>query len=79
MMSNMRNNISALFEVIWFVLGGLMLFMAVDLLLDSGLGESWYYFLFSFGIWDIFYYIFLKIFWQNIKGTDGLHNFLTAH
>jgi hypothetical protein len=44
----MRNNISALFEVIWFVLGGLMLFMAVDLLLDSGLGESWYYFLFSF-------------------------------
>ena len=47
-MSNLRNNISGLFEVIWFVLGGLMLFMAVDLLLDSGLGESWYYFLFSF-------------------------------
>jgi hypothetical protein len=44
----MRNNIAALFEVIWFVLGGLMLFMAVDLLLDAGLGESWYYFLFSF-------------------------------
>ena len=44
----MRNNISGIFEVIWFVLGGLMLFMAVDLLLDSGLGESWYYFLFSF-------------------------------
>jgi hypothetical protein len=44
----MRNNISGIFEVIWFVLGGLMLFIAVDLLLDSGLGESWYYFLFSF-------------------------------
>jgi len=44
----MRNNISGIFEVIWFVLGGLMLFMAVDLLLDSGLGDSWYYFLFSF-------------------------------
>ena len=44
----MRNNISGIFEVIWFVLGGLMLFMAVDLLLDAGLGESWYYFLFSF-------------------------------
>ena len=43
----MRNNISAIFEVIWFVLGGLMLFMGVDLLLDSGLGDSWYYFLFS--------------------------------
>jgi len=44
----MRNRLSGLFEVIWFVLGGLMLFMAVDLLLDSGLGNSWYYFLFSF-------------------------------
>ena len=44
----MKNNISGIFEVIWFVLGGLMLFMAVDLLLDSGLGDSWYYFLFSF-------------------------------
>lgn len=44
----MRNNISGFFEIVWFVLGGLMLFMAVDLLLDSGLGDSWYYFLFSF-------------------------------
>ena len=43
----MRNNISGFFEIVWFVLGGLMLFMAVDLLLDSGLGDSWYYFLFS--------------------------------
>ncbi len=44
----MRNNISGFFEIVWFVLGGLMLFMAVDLLLDSGLGDSWYYFLFAF-------------------------------
>jgi len=44
----MRNNISGFFEIVWFVLGGLMLFMAVDLLLESGLGDSWYYFLFSF-------------------------------
>jgi hypothetical protein len=44
----MRSSVSGFFEVIWFVLGGLMLFMAVDLLLDSGLGNSWYYFLFSF-------------------------------
>lgn len=43
----MRNNVSGFFEIVWFVLGGLMLFMAVDLLLDSGLGDSWYYFLFS--------------------------------
>ena len=43
----MKNNISGFFEIVWFVLGGLMLFMAVDLLLESGLGDSWYYFLFS--------------------------------
>ena len=43
----MRNSVSGFFEIVWFVLGGLMLFMAVDLLLDSGLGDSWYYFLFS--------------------------------
>ena len=28
-------------------MGGVLLFMAVDLLLESGLGDSWYYFLFS--------------------------------
>jgi len=44
----MRSSVSGFFEVVWFVLGGLMLFMAVDLLMDSGLGDSWYYFLFSF-------------------------------
>jgi hypothetical protein len=44
----MRSSVSGFFEVVWFVLGGLMLFMAVDLLLESGLGNSWYYFLFSF-------------------------------
>ena len=43
----MKSSVSGFFEVVWFVLGGLMLFMAVDLLLDSGLGDSWYYFLFS--------------------------------
>ena len=44
----MKSSVSGFFEVVWFVLGGLMLFMAVDLLLDSGLEGSWYYFLFSF-------------------------------
>jgi hypothetical protein len=43
----MRSSISGFFEVVWFVLGGVLLFMAVDLLRESGLGESWYYFLFS--------------------------------
>jgi hypothetical protein len=43
----MRNSVSGIFEVVWFVLGGLMLFMAVDATMSSGIGESWYYFLFS--------------------------------
>lgn len=46
-MYEMKNSISGIFEVVWFVLGGLMLFMAVDVTLDSGINESWYYFLFS--------------------------------
>lgn len=46
-MYKMKNSISGIFEVVWFVLGGLMLFMAVDVTLDSGINESWYYFLFS--------------------------------
>lgn len=43
----MKNNISGIFEVVWFVLGGLMLFMAVDVTTSSGFGKSWYYYLFS--------------------------------
>ena len=46
-MYKMKNSISGIFEVVWFVLGGLMLFMAVDVTLDSGINESWYYLLFS--------------------------------
>ena len=43
----MRNRAGGLFEVVWFVLGGLMLVMGVDVTTRSGIGESWYYFLFS--------------------------------
>ena len=43
----MRSSVSGIFEVVWFVLGGLMLFMAVDATMSNGIGESWYYFLFS--------------------------------
>lgn len=43
----MRNKATAFFEVIWFVLGGLMLFIAVDVTLSSGIKESWYYFIFA--------------------------------
>ena len=43
----MRNKATAFFEVLWFVLGGLMLFIAVDVSLSSGIKESWYYFVFA--------------------------------
>ena len=33
--------------MVWFVLGGLMLFMGVDLAVQNGFSESWYYFLFG--------------------------------
>jgi len=52
----MRNS-SGFFEVVWFVLGGLMLFMAIDLTLESGFGKSWHYFLFSL-------LAFLMYFWR---------------
>ncbi|MCK5067963.1 MAG: hypothetical protein KAR16_11010 [Bacteroidales bacterium] len=43
----MRSSASGLFEVVWFVLGGLMLVMGVDMTTRSGIDDSWYYFLFS--------------------------------
>jgi hypothetical protein len=43
----MKSSVSGIFEIIWFVLGGLMLFMAVDATLDNGIAQSWYYYLFS--------------------------------
>jgi len=43
----MRNSAGGIFEVVWFVLGGLMLFMGVDLSIQLGFSESWYYFLFG--------------------------------
>jgi hypothetical protein len=43
----MKNRAGGIFEVVWFVLGGLMLFMGVDVTARSGFGEGWYYFLFG--------------------------------
>lgn len=43
----MKNSVSGIFEVVWFVLGGLMLFIAVDVTMSNGIKEGWYYYLFS--------------------------------
>ena len=43
----MKNKAGGIFEIVWFVLGGLMLFMGIDLAFGQGFSEAWYYFLFS--------------------------------
>jgi len=54
-MYQMKSSVSGLFEVVWFVLGGLMLFMAVSASLDHGIRESWYYYLFSLLAYIMYY------------------------
>jgi len=46
-MFRMRNNVSGIFEAVWFVLGGLMAFIAVDVTISDGISESWYYYIFA--------------------------------
>lgn len=41
------NNIGKILEIIWFVMGGLLLFIGIDVLIGSGIDDSWYYLLFS--------------------------------
>jgi hypothetical protein len=54
-MYQMRSSITGIFEVVWFVLGGLMLFIAVDLSMSSGIRASWYYFIFSFLAYGMYF------------------------
>ncbi len=41
------NKSGGILEVIWFVMGGLLLFIGIDVTVDAGFSESWYYFLFA--------------------------------
>lgn len=41
------NKAGSILEIIWFVMGGLLLFIGIDVTIDSGLTESWYYLLFA--------------------------------
>ncbi len=41
------NSAGTIFEIIWFVMGGLMLFIGIDITIDTGIGDSWYYLLFA--------------------------------
>jgi hypothetical protein len=42
------NKAGVILEIIWFVMGGLFLFIGVDVTIDSGIGDSWFYLLFAF-------------------------------
>jgi len=44
LLSPMKNNAGSLLEIIWFVLGGLMFFMGIDIASSHGFSQAWYYF-----------------------------------
>jgi len=50
------NRARGIFEVVYFVLGGLLLFIAIDVVLESGFSDSWYYFLFSLLAFVMYFY-----------------------
>ncbi len=41
------NKAGTILEVIWFVLGGLLLFMGVNETLDKGIDKSWHFLVFA--------------------------------
>ena len=48
-------NRGSFFEIIWFVMGGLLLIMGIDVSMSAGIGESWYYFAFAALSWLMYY------------------------
>lgn len=41
------NRAGSLFEVIWFVMGGLMLFIGIQQTIETSISDSWYYLVFA--------------------------------
>jgi len=41
----MKNNAGHILEVVWFVLGGFVLFLGVENTIQKGFAESWQFFL----------------------------------
>lgn len=48
------NKAGTILEIIWFVMGGLFIFIGVDTTIDSGISESWYYL--AFGVLALIMY-----------------------
>ncbi len=49
------NKIGTAFEILYFVMGGLLLFIGVDVTVESGFGDSWYYF--ALGLLSLLMYL----------------------
>lgn len=47
---------------LWRELATIVMLIAIGILAGKSKAQKFVYFLFSFGIWDIFYYVFLKVF-----------------
>jgi Na+/proline symporter len=55
-MWQMKSSAGGLFEVVWFVLGGLLFFIGIDIVYGSGFGEAWYHFLTGALAFGMYYY-----------------------
>ena len=49
------NKAGVILEIIWFVMGGLFIFIGVDATVDNGIGASWYYL--AFGLLALVMYL----------------------
>jgi len=41
------NKAGVILEIIWFVMGGFLLFIGAESTTNAGIAESWYYFVFA--------------------------------
>jgi len=51
----MKISRTSILEVLWFIIGGLILFIAIEYSLDNGFFNSWYYYLFSILAFTMYY------------------------
>ncbi|MFC2090440.1 hypothetical protein ACFLT1_06645 [Bacteroidota bacterium] len=49
------NRAGSILEVVWFVMGGLLLFIGIDDTIDNGIRESWPYLAFALAALFMYY------------------------
>jgi len=52
----MKNRAGYILEIVWFVLGGFVLFLGVEQTIDNGFGQSWQYFALAILALLMYYY-----------------------